>query len=142
MADTKTPAGTPAPAEKAKTTGRRVLEGIVTRDKMAKTRRVEVERLVRHPKYGKFVKRRTVCYAHDEKNESHLGDTVEIIESRPLSKTKRWELVKIVKKAPSRTLSNLEGAVAGSDVPGATAEAPKAAPPAKAEDKKKAEEKK
>lgn len=110
MADTSTPA-----AAGEKTTGRRLLEGVVTRDKMTKTRRVEVERLVRHPKYGKFVKRRTVCYVHDEKNESHLGDTVEIIESRPLSKTKRWDLVKIVKKAPSRTLSNLEGAVAGAD---------------------------
>lgn len=128
MADTNTPA---APATGEKTTGRRVLEGIVTRDKMTKTRRVEVERLVRHPKYGKFVKRRTVCYVHDEKNESHLGDTVEIIESRPLSKTKRWELIKVVKKAPSRTLSNLEGAVAGSDVPGGAA--PGAA---KAEEKK------
>ena len=113
MADTSTT----AVAKAEKTTGRRVLEGIVTRDKMVKTRRVEVERLVRHPKYGKFVKRRTVCYVHDDKNESHLGDTVEIIESRPLSKMKRWNLVKIVKKAPSRTLSNLEGAVAGSDVP-------------------------
>jgi small subunit ribosomal protein S17 len=123
MADTSTATGTPA----AKTTGRRVLEGIVTRDQMAKTRRVEVERLVRHPKYGKFVKRRTVCYVHDEKNESHLGDTVEIVESRPLSKTKRWNLVKIVKKAPSRTLSNLEGAVAGADA---------AAPVAKTEEKK------
>jgi small subunit ribosomal protein S17 len=119
MADTSTTAATDE-----KTTGRRVLEGIVTRDKMAKTRRVEVERLVRHPKYGKFVKRRTVCYVHDEKNDSHLGDTVEIVESRPLSKTKRWELVKIVKKAPSRTLSNLEGAVAGSDA-AAAATAPK-----------------
>jgi small subunit ribosomal protein S17 len=107
MADT-----TSAPT---KTTGRRVLEGIVTRDKMSKTRRVEVERLVRHPKYGKFVKRRTVCYVHDEKNDSHLGDTVEIIECRPLSKLKRWELVKVVKKAPSRSLSKLEGAVAGAD---------------------------
>ena len=107
MADTSTPAGAPAAAKGEKTTGRRVLEGIVTRDKMAKTRRVEVERLVRHPKYGKFVKRRTVCYVHDERNESHLGDTVEIIESRPLSKTKRWDLVKIVKKAPSRTLSSI-----------------------------------
>ena len=126
MADTNTPA-----AAGEKTTGRRLLEGIVTRDKMSKTRRVEVERLVRHPKYGKFVKRRTVCYVHDEKNESHLGDTVEIIESRPLSKTKRWDLVKIVKKAPSRTLSNLEGAVAGSDAPSAEAKAP-----AKAEEKK------
>ena len=106
-------ADTSSPRPRRKTTGRRVVQGIVTRDKMAKTRRVEVERLVRHPKYGKFVKRRTVCYVHDEKNESHLGDTVEIIESRPLSKLKRWELVKVVKKAPSRTLSNLEGAVAG-----------------------------
>jgi small subunit ribosomal protein S17 len=120
--------GTPAvPTAPAKTTGRRVLQGIVTRDKTAKTRRVEVERLVRHSKYGKFVKRRTICYAHDEKNESRLGDTVEIIESRPLSKLKRWELVKIVKKAPSRTLSNLEGAVAGSDA---------AAPAPKTEEKK------
>ncbi|MBY0512970.1 MAG: 30S ribosomal protein S17 [Gemmataceae bacterium] len=111
MADATT---TPAPAGE-KTTGRRVLQGIVTRDKAAKTRRVEVERLVRHPKYGKYVKQRTVCYVHDENNDSHLGDTVEIIESRPLSKTKRWNLVRVVTKAPSRTLSNLEGAVAGSD---------------------------
>jgi small subunit ribosomal protein S17 len=125
MADTSgTPAASTAPA---KTTDRRVLLGIVTRDKTSKTRRVEVERLVRHPKYGKFVKRRTVCYAHDEKNESHLGDTVEIIESRPLSKLKRWMLVKVVTRAPSRTLSNLEGAVAGSDA---------AAPAAKPEEKK------
>jgi small subunit ribosomal protein S17 len=124
MADTTT---TPATAAPTKTTGRRVLLGIVTRDKTTKTRRVEVERLVRHPKYGKFVKRRTICYAHDEKNESHLGDTVEIIESRPISKLKRWQLIKIVVKAPSRTLSNLEGAVAGSDV---------AATPAKVEEKK------
>src|SRR5215813_170411 len=117
MADTsKAPAASTAAAAKPeKTTGRRVLQGIVTRDKMAKTRRVEVERLVRHPKYGKFVKRRTVCYAHDEKNESRLGDTVEIIESRPLSKLKRWQLVRIVTKAPSRTLSNLEGAVPGGE---------------------------
>ena len=124
MADTST---TALPRAEKKT-GRRVLQGIVTRDKMAKTRRVEVERLVRHPKYGKYVKRRTICYVHDEKNESHLGDTVEIIESRPLSKTKRWELVKVVTKAPSRTLSNLEGAVAGSDA------APRPRP--KAEEKK------
>jgi small subunit ribosomal protein S17 len=121
MADTTT-----TPAKGEKTTGARVLQGIVTRDKMAKTRRVEVERLVRHAKYGKFVRRRTVCYAHDEKNESHLGDTVEIVESRPLSKLKRWELVKVVVKAPSRTLSNLEGAVAGADA-GTAPAAPKAA---------------
>jgi len=118
MADATT---TPAPADE-KTTGPRVLLGIVTRDKNAKTRRVEVQRLVRHPLYGKYVKQRTICYAHDEKNDSHLGDTVEIVESRPLSRTKRWNLVKVVTKAPSRTLSNLEGAVAGS------APAPVAAP--------------
>jgi small subunit ribosomal protein S17 len=113
MADaTTTPAQQPAGEKK---TGRRVLLGTVTRDKSAKTRRVEVERLVRHPKYGKFIKQRTICYVHDEKNDSHLGDLVEIVESRPLSRTKRWELVRIVTKAPSRTLSNLEGAVAGSD---------------------------
>lgn len=123
MADTSTPAGTPAAP--AKTTGRRILEGVVTRDKTTKTRRVEVQSLVRHPKYGKFVKRRTVCYAHDELNDSHLGDTVEIEESRPLSKLKRWKLVKVVKRAPSRTLSNLEGAVAGADAATAAA-APKA----------------
>jgi small subunit ribosomal protein S17 len=122
MADTSNPPDNPTAG---KTTGRRVLQGTVTRDKMNKTRRVEVERLVRHPKYGKFVKRRTICYAHDETNQSHLGDKVEIIESRPLSKLKRWELVRIVTKAPTRTLSNLEGAVAGSDV---TPEAPKAGP--------------
>ena len=109
------------PAAGAKTTGPRHLQGIVTRDKSAKTRRVEVQRLVRHPKYGKYVKQRTICYAHDEANESHLGDTVEIVETRPLSRLKRWKLVRIVTKAPSRTLSNLEGAVAGSD-----AAAPKA----------------
>lgn len=103
---------------------RRVVTGIVTRDKNDKTRRVEVERLVKHPKYGKFIKQRTICYAHDEANESHLGDTVEIVESRPLSRTKRWRLVRIVTKAPSRTLSNLEGAVAGADA--ARPAAPKA----------------
>ena len=81
---------------------RRTLVGVVTRDKMAKTRRVDVERLVRHPRYGKFVKKRTVCYVHDEKNESHIGDTVEIMETRPLSKLKCWRLVRIVVKAPTK----------------------------------------
>lgn len=77
---------------------KRVVTGVVTSDKMKKTRRVEVSRLVKFPKYGKYVKRRTVCYTHDENNESAIGDTVEIIESRPLSKLKRWNLVKIVSK--------------------------------------------
>jgi small subunit ribosomal protein S17 len=76
----------------------RILTGVVTGDKCAKTRRVEINRLVKHAKYGKYIRRRTVCHVHDENNESHLGDTVEIQESRPLSRLKRWKLVRIVEK--------------------------------------------
>jgi small subunit ribosomal protein S17 len=77
---------------------KRLVVGLVTSDKMKKTRRVEVSRLVKYPKYGKYVKRRTVCYVHDEDNSSAVGDTVEIVESRPLSRLKRWKLVRIVTK--------------------------------------------
>lgn len=77
---------------------KRQLIGVVTSDKMNKSRRVEINRLVRHPKYGKFVQRRTVCHVHDEQNESNLGDTVEIVECPPKSKLKRWDLVRIVAK--------------------------------------------
>ena len=79
---------------------RRTEVGVVTSDKMNKTRRVEIPRLVKHPRYGKYIKRRTICKVHDEKNESRVGDTVEIMETRPLSKTKNWRLVRIVTKAP------------------------------------------
>jgi small subunit ribosomal protein S17 len=79
---------------------RRTLVGVVTRDKMDKTRRVEIQRLVKHARYGKYIKRRTICYAHDEANESHIGDTVEIMETRPLSKMKNWRLVRVVTKGP------------------------------------------
>ncbi|MDZ4685191.1 MAG: 30S ribosomal protein S17 [Planctomycetaceae bacterium] len=78
---------------------RKRLTGTVAGDKMDKTRRVEVERTYRHPKYGKTVRRRLVCHVHDEQNESHLGDLVEIVESRPLSRLKRWALVRIVRKS-------------------------------------------
>ena len=78
---------------------KRVCVGVVTSDKTAKTRRVEIPRVVRHAKYGKILRRTTVCHVHDENNESHLGDTVEILESRPRSKTKCWELVRIVTKS-------------------------------------------
>ncbi len=78
---------------------RRVEVGVVTSDKMVKTRRVEIPRLVKHARYGKYIRRRTICHVHDEQNESHVGDTVQIMESRPLSKTKHWRLVRIVKKA-------------------------------------------
>src|SRR5262245_47912926 len=113
MPDAKADKSSPTTPTRGK---RRVVTGVVTRDKNDKTRRVEIERLVRHAKYGKYVKRRTVCYTHDEKNESHLGDTVEIMESRPLSRTKRWRLVRVVAKAPTRALAHLEGAVPGSDI--------------------------
>jgi small subunit ribosomal protein S17 len=81
---------------------RRVAVGVVTSDKMNKTRRVEIPRLVKHPRYGKYIRRRTVCHVHDEANASRTGDTVEIMESRPLSKTKRWWLVRVVLKAPTQ----------------------------------------
>ena len=79
--------------------------GIVTTDRMDKTRRVEVERLVAHPKYGKLLKRRTVCHVHDETNETHVGDIVEIMETRPLSKLKRWRVVKVVRAGVQRALA-------------------------------------
>ena len=85
----------------ARQRGKRRLEvGVVTSDKMNKTRRVEIPRLVKHPRYGKYIRRRTICYVHDEENQSHTGDTVEIMETRPLSKMKNWRLVRVVKKAP------------------------------------------
>ena len=77
---------------------KRVETGVVTSDKAAKTRRVEIPRLVRHPRYGKYVRRKTICHVHDENNESHAGDLVEIVESRPMSRTKRWALVRVVEK--------------------------------------------
>ena len=66
--------------------------GVVSSNKMDKTITVNVERKVKHPLYGKFVKKSTKFHAHDEKNECSIGDTVKIMESRPLSKTKRWSL--------------------------------------------------
>lgn len=72
--------------------------GVVTSNKMDKTITVAVERKVKHPIYGKFIKKTTRFHAHDEKNEATIGDTVKIMETRPLSKTKRWRLVEIVEK--------------------------------------------
>jgi small subunit ribosomal protein S17 len=78
---------------------KRVLTGRVKSDKMDKTRVVQIARLVRHPKYGKIYRDRTTCYVHDENNDSKEGDTVEIIESAPLSKKKRWSLVSVVERS-------------------------------------------
>jgi len=72
---------------------------VVSSNKMDKTITVAVERKVKHPIYGKFVKKTTRFHAHDEKNECTVGDIVKIMESRPLSKTKRWRLVEVVEKA-------------------------------------------
>ena len=73
--------------------------GIVVSNKMDKSILVVVERKVKHPIYGKFVKKTTKFHAHDEKSECTIGDVVKIMETRPLSKTKRWRLVEIVEKA-------------------------------------------
>lgn len=95
-------------AEQQERGNRRVETGVVTSDKMNKTRRVEIARLVKHSRYGKYIRRRTVCHIHDENNESRLGDTVEIMETRPLSKTKCWRLVRIVLKAPEMPTHHAE----------------------------------
>ena len=73
--------------------------GIVTSYKMKKSIVVAVERKVKHPKYGKFVKKTTKFVAHDENNDCNIGDTVKIMETRPLSKNKNWRLVEIVERA-------------------------------------------
>jgi small subunit ribosomal protein S17 len=86
---------------------RRVSVGVVTSDKMAKTRVVEIPRLVKHAVYGRYIRRKTVCYVHDETEQSSQGDTVEIIESRPRSRTKRWELVRVVEKGRDQNAVSL-----------------------------------
>ena len=78
---------------------RKVRVGKVVSDKMDKTIVVAIEDNVRHPKYGKIIKRTVKIHAHDEQNICGLGDTVEVMETRPLSKTKRWRLVEIIEKA-------------------------------------------
>ncbi|MBQ3740199.1 MAG: 30S ribosomal protein S17 [Bacteroidales bacterium] len=78
---------------------RKVREGVVVSDKMEKSIVVLVERKMKHPIYGKFLKRSTKFMAHDEKNDCHIGDRVRIMETRPLSKNKCWRLVEIIERA-------------------------------------------
>lgn len=78
---------------------RKEIIGKVLKNKMEKSITVSVERKVKHPKYGKFVKKTSTFMAHDEKNECNVGDIVHIMETRPLSKNKRWRLVSIIEKA-------------------------------------------
>ena len=107
------PTSSPAPADARP---RRKTEiGIVTSDKMNKTRRVEIESLFPHPKYGKLLRHRTICHAHDETNQSHMGDIVEIMETRPLSKLKRWRIVRIVRPGAQQALAG-EGETAKASV--------------------------
>lgn len=84
--------------------------GVVVSDKASKTRRVEIPRLVKRRRYKKYVRRRTVCYVHDEHEEAHLGDVVEIVESRPRSKMKRWELVRVLEKSRRMDMASLRAA--------------------------------
>jgi small subunit ribosomal protein S17 len=85
------------------------LIGLVTSDKVTKTRKVTFEYLARHAKYNKYVKRQTVLHVHDEKNESRVGDHVEVMACRPISKTKTYRLVRIVTKGTQIDTSILEG---------------------------------
>jgi len=91
---------------------RRQVIGVVTSDRTDKTRRVEIGRLKRHPKYGKFMRRRTVCHVHDEENTSKMGDTVEIVECPPRSALKRWELVRVVAESQQVDLAAMRAAQA------------------------------
>jgi small subunit ribosomal protein S17 len=80
--------------------GRRKLRtGVVVSDKMDKTVVVRIDRQIRHALYGKTVRRSSKLSAHDEANDAHVGDTVRVMETRPLSKTKRWRVVEIVERA-------------------------------------------
>jgi len=80
----------------------KTLTGRVVSNKMQKTIAVEIERLVRHPTYGKYIRRTTKLLAHDEKNESREGDKVTIAQCRPLSRRKSWRLVAVLERAPAR----------------------------------------
>ena len=106
MAATKTSTKASAPAKKAETkateskTGTQI--GVVESDVRQKTRKVVVNYLDKHPKYGKYVRKRTVLQVHDEKNESRLGDRVEVAPVRPMSRTKSWALVRIVERSKGR----------------------------------------
>lgn len=93
MPTTKTPSKTNAPSKPITT-----MVGTVESDKRARSRTVVVASKTMHPKYGKFVARRTTLQVHDEANESKLGDTVEVKPCRPMSRTKHWTLVRIVER--------------------------------------------
>lgn len=88
-----------SPSSAVERNDRKVMQGMVTSNKMSKTLVIQIDRKVKHPMYEKFVSRRTKLYAHDEKGEAKVGDIVEVVQTRPLSKLKRWRLVRIIQKA-------------------------------------------
>ena len=88
-----------APAPVVLRQARKVRAGVVVSDKMDKTRVIRVSWNTTHPRYHKVLRRASRFYAHDEKNESHLGDQVEIMETKPLSKLKRWRVTKVLEKS-------------------------------------------
>jgi len=106
---------------------RRTVTGVVTADKMDKTVKVRVERLVQHPQFSKTLRKHYECYAHDEKREAKLGDKVELMESRPLSKLKHWRLVRVVEKAVAGSVTE-DARGAARPQAKADAPAPKQAP--------------
>ena len=104
------PAGTSqpgaAPAGPRPRNKRRLMVGRVTSTKRQKTITVDVERLVRHPRYEKFQRKSTVLHVHDETGDARVGDTVEVMATRPLSKLKRWRLVRVIARAPGAEARN------------------------------------
>ena len=106
---------------------KRVETGTVTSAAASKTRRVEIPRVVRHPKYGRILHRRTVCHVHDEQDESQPGDLVEIIECRPRSRLKRWELVRVVAKSTAVDVASLRSGARATELREAAAKAEAAA---------------
>ena len=112
---------------------KRVETGTVTSDAASKTRRVEIPRIVRHPKYSRILHRRTVCHVHDENDESHIGDLVEIVECRPRSRLKRWELVRVVKKSTAVDVASLRSGARATELKESAARAEEAAASGRAE---------
>ena len=108
-----------APATPPARLSRKQFVGTVVSDAMTKTIVVEVERRVAHPKYGKILRRETRLYAHDERGEAKRGDLVEVASTRPLSRLKRWRLLRVVRRAATHDVAGLPEATA---VPGALAE--------------------
>jgi small subunit ribosomal protein S17 len=106
---------------------KRVETGTVTSAASSKTRRVEIPRVVRHPKYGRILHRRTVCHVHDEQDESRPGDLVEIVECRPRSRLKRWELVRVVQKSRAVDLASLRSGARATEMRESAARAEEAA---------------